>query len=288
MPLRKDLHEENRRSWNEATKAHNSHKRNQAQFLRDSGDTLYPEELELLGELDGLTLVHLQCNAGQDSLCLARRGAIVTGVDISDEAIDFARRLSADSGIPATFERTDIYDWFERAGQAGQRFDVAFSSYGAICWLSDIRAWARGIASVLKPGGKFVLVEFHPMAMIFDDESWTITYPYFGEGKVYTWKDGIGDYVAQSGDALTPSGWVEGIQEFRNPYHCHEFQWTVSDLVTAFLDAGMTLTALREYPYCNGDKLLPDMRKLPGKRMIPPENIPSMPLMLGLVAHKPQ
>src|SRR5918998_3195886 len=99
------MHEENRQSWNAATEAHNSHKRDQAAFLRNGGSTLFPEEIALLGDIAGRTLMHLQCNAGQDSLSLAARGAIVTGVDISDTAIAFARQLSADADISATFHR---------------------------------------------------------------------------------------------------------------------------------------------------------------------------------------
>jgi 2-polyprenyl-3-methyl-5-hydroxy-6-metoxy-1,4-benzoquinol methylase len=97
--LRKDLHNENRLAWNEATLAHNSHKNNQAAFFRQGGQTLFPEEQQLLGDVSGLSLVHLQCNAGQDTLSLAQLGAEVTGVDISDTAIAFARELSAASGF---------------------------------------------------------------------------------------------------------------------------------------------------------------------------------------------
>jgi 2-polyprenyl-3-methyl-5-hydroxy-6-metoxy-1,4-benzoquinol methylase len=86
--------ETTRRSWNVATRNHNAHKGDQAAFLRAGGDVLFPEELELLGDLRGKRLVHVQCNAGQDTLCLARRGAVATGVDLSDEAIRFARELS--------------------------------------------------------------------------------------------------------------------------------------------------------------------------------------------------
>jgi 2-polyprenyl-3-methyl-5-hydroxy-6-metoxy-1,4-benzoquinol methylase len=75
-----------RRSWNIATRNHNAHKGDQPAFLRSGGEVLFPEEIELLGDLAGVRLAHLQCNAGQDSLCLARRGAVVTGVDLSDEA----------------------------------------------------------------------------------------------------------------------------------------------------------------------------------------------------------
>src|ERR1043165_5327026 len=85
--LARDLHEDNRQSWNSATRAHNSHKGDQAAFLRSGGSTLFLEELELLGDVTGKRLVHLQGNAGQDTLSLAAPGAEVTGVDISDEAI---------------------------------------------------------------------------------------------------------------------------------------------------------------------------------------------------------
>ncbi len=109
-PKRNALLEDNRVSWNAATRAHNSHKGDQARFFREGGSTLRPEEIALLGNVHGLRLVHLLCNSGQDTLSLARLGAIVTGVDISDEAIAFARKLSADAGIPATFERADVFD----------------------------------------------------------------------------------------------------------------------------------------------------------------------------------
>ena len=111
--VRRDLHQDNRLSWNAATVAHNSHKQDQAHFFRQGGSTLFPEELELLGDLRGMSLLHLQCNAGQDTLSLATLGAETVGVDISDEAIEFARRLSADSGVKARFERADAFVYAE-------------------------------------------------------------------------------------------------------------------------------------------------------------------------------
>lgn len=283
--LRKDLHQENRLSWNKATRAHNSHKHDQAGFVRGGGSTLFPEEIELLGDIRGLSLVHLQCNAGQDTLSLAQLGAVVTGVDISDEAIAFACKLAEDAGIPGTFLRMDVYDWLQQAAESDQRFDIAFCSYGALCWLSDLSLWARGVAAVLKPGGRFVCVDFHPVLMIFEDD-WTLRYPYFGDGNAQTWTDGIGDYVAASGGALAPSGYLDGVRDFRNPHPSHEFQWAISDIITSLLDAGLTIHAFREYPYSNGAKLYQHMQETPGRRMIPPEGIPSLPLMFGIVARK--
>lgn len=277
-------HEQNRLSWNEATRAHNSHKGDQAAWLRAGGDTLFPEELALLGDVDGLSLVHLQCNAGQDSVCLARRGARVTGVDISDEAVDFARRLSAESGIAAEFERADVYDWLAEAARAGRRFDRAFSSYGAVCWLSDLAAWARGIAATLAPGGRFVLVEFHPVASMFDEEL-RLRFPYAGGGTPVAWDDGVGDYVARSGDGLLHGAeYHEGVADFRNPHASYEFPWGLGDVVGALLGAGLTLEALHEYPYANGCTFFPGMRTEDGRRFRLPEGVPEFPLMYAVAA----
>ena len=142
---RRALHEQNRRSWNAVTAAHNSHKLDQAGFLRRGGSTLYPEELELLGEVAGRRLLHLQCNCGQDSLSLASLGADVLGVDISDAAIQTAQELAQASGLPARFERADVLDWLDAAVAEGRRFDRVFSSYGTIPWLADLARWARGV-----------------------------------------------------------------------------------------------------------------------------------------------
>jgi len=280
MP-QKDLHEANRQSWNAATEAHNSHKRDQAAFFRAGGSTLFPEEIELLGDLNGKSLLHLQCNAGQDSLSLARLGATVTGVDISDTAIDFACQLSADTGISVTFERADIYDYLETVDA---KFEIVFSSYGTIIWLSDLKTWGRGITRALKPGGRFVLMEFHAMFSVFE-EGWKPTYDYMGGTPLHF--DGIGDYVALSGGSLAPSGYEEGIVEFKNPHPSHEFCWGVSDILTALIDAGLRLTVIREYPFNNGFKRFSDMRELPGGRFTMPEGMPNLPMMLGVVAQKP-
>lgn len=282
---RADLHEANRRSWNAATAAHNSHKGDQAAFLGAGGSTLFPEEIALLGDLRGRTLLHLQCNAGQDTLSLARLGARCTGVDISDAAVEFARRLSAESGIAARFERADVYDWLRDARGQGRRFDVAFASYGVLAWLSDVRAWARGIADVLAPGGRLVLVEFHPVLGMFDVDL-SLRYPYSSGGEPLVMPEGIGDYVADSVDGLLPGEAERGVEGFRNPHPTYEFAWGLADVVQAVIDAGLRIDGLREWPYSNGWKPFDAMTPEPGRRWRLRDGVPAIPLMYGLVASK--
>ena len=279
--LRKHHHEQNRLSWNAATRAHNSHKRDQAGFLRGGGSTLYPEEISLLGDIRGKRLVHLQCNSGQDTLSLAGRGAEVTGVDISDEAIELAKRLSAESGIAGTFHRADVYDWLAETPEGS--FDVAFCSYGALCWLSDLAIWGRGVAKILRPGGVFVTVEAHPFMMVLGETDFGLKYPYGGGAEV---KDpGVHDYVAAAGEALAPMGFEEGVKDFQNPHPDVSFQWSMAEILSALVEPGLHLERFVEYPHTKWkafDKQVPG----PDQNFVLPPEIPQIPMMFGLRASK--
>lgn len=279
--IRRDLHEANRLSWNLATRAHNSHKRDQAGFLREGGSTLYSEELDLLGDVRGKRLLHLQCNAGQDTLSLARAGAHVTGVDISDEAIDFARELSAGSGLPGTFVRADVYDFLASAPEGS--FDVAFCSYGALCWLSDIALWGRGVARVLAPGGRFVTVDAHPFMMVLGEQL-ELKYQYSG-GEAVT-ESGVGDYVALAGAALAPSGFAEGVKDFVNPHPDVSFQWGLAEILTALIRPGLRVERIEEYPYTKWRAFPQQIKTEDGRNFRLPPTLPQIPLMFGLVASK--
>lgn len=278
----KTHHEINRRSWNEVTKAHNSHKGDQAKFYRDGGTSLWDDEVRLLGDIKDKTLLHLQCNSGQDTLSIAKHlGAEVTGVDISDEAIRFAKQLSVDSGIPAEFVRMDVYDWFE---QNKKQYDVVFCSYGVMVWLSDLKAWGEGIAKCLKPGGRFVFIEFHPALMMYEGD-WEITYDYMG-GDYVEFESGVGDYVAMAGSAPGMDK-IENPTYFENPEPGVEYQWGIADVVMGLVSAGLTLTDLREYDYSNGFNPVPDMREVDKRRFIMPEDKPQkFPMMFSVVAEK--
>ncbi len=282
-PMQHSAHEANRRSWNAATAVHNGRGADQAAFFRAGGSTLFPEERELLGNLAGLSVAHLQCNCGQDSLSLAQLGAVVTGVDISDSAIAFARQLSGDSGLPGGFVRADVLDWL---AETPDRFDVAFASYGALCWLSDLGAYFHGVARVLNPGGRWVAVEFHPAALTFD-EQWRPAYPY-SSAEPWLNPDGVGDYIAdctgslQHGpDASAPAA------PFHNPHPSYEFAWGIGDVLGAALAAGLRVRHFAEYPYLNGWKAFTEMDALPGRRWAAPAGKPAVPLMYSLVVTAP-
>ena len=83
----------NRKSWDERTNSHvNSDFYNLSDFKKKI-DSLNCIELDLLGNIENESLLHLQCHFGQDSLSIARMGAKVTGVDLSDNPIEKAKEF---------------------------------------------------------------------------------------------------------------------------------------------------------------------------------------------------
>ncbi|TVR18567.1 MAG: class I SAM-dependent methyltransferase [Anaerolineaceae bacterium] len=280
-------HQDNRQSWNAATRRHNIHKGDQAAFLRDGGNTLFPEEIDLLGDVRGRTLAHLQCNTGVDTLSIAAHlGADVTGIDISDEAVDFAQALSRDSGIPAQFIRADLFDWFDANDQP---FDAVFTSYGTTGWLSDLTRWGAGVAGALKDGGRFVMVEFHPVVGMLGDDGRHISFDYMGGGHIYN-ADGVGDYVGVQGGESTNTGTPTAVAPddatWHNPHPAHEFAWGLADHLNALIAAGLTITRVEEYPHCNGWKPFDNMIEREGRQMFMPESAFVIPLMFGIHAIK--
>jgi len=266
-----------RGSWDVATRNHNAHKGDQAAFFRAGGDTLFPEEVELLGALGGVDLVHLQCNAGQDTISLARRGARATGVDFSSEAIGFARRLAAETDTVVDFVEADLVQWL---AETDARFDVAFSSYGCVGWLPDPDAWARGIERVLRPGGRFVYVEFHPLVWSFDERAHPTKDDYFSRGPFL---EPVGDYVADAGDALgavTPEGRID------NPVVAKSYQYGLAETLQSLASAGLVLERLVEWPHSNGCRVTPALVRGPGRTWVWPPGVARLPLMFGVVARR--
>ena len=286
MPPNRASHEQNRRSWNQATRVHNSHKSGQGRFLRDGGSTLFPEELALLGDLTDLELLHLQCNSGQDTLSLVARGAIATGVDISDEAISAARAMAGIARLYTEFVREDVYTFLEDARRAGRRWDAVFCSYGVTPWLSDIQTWARLVADVLRPEGRLVLVEFHPIAAMMDETGTRVVAPNGCDGHPVHYPEGVSDYVAASRAALVPWGYEPGLSSNLITEECHEFPWSLGQVIDAVLSSGLRLERLEEYPFSNGCRLLPCLVPLSGRRWGLPPEIPRYPLMYSLLARR--
>ena len=139
----------NRVLWDEMARVHIAAYA-EVDLLRRGEEILDPVELRELGDVRGKTMLRLQCHTGTDTLAWARRGAVVTGVDFSGQAIACAERLRDELGLEARFLESNVYDL---TTALDGEFDVAYTSRGILCRLRDLNAWARIVAHFLKPGG---------------------------------------------------------------------------------------------------------------------------------------
>lgn len=183
----------NKKSWNAKVEPHlKSDFYFVDEFLKGR-NSLNSIELDLLGDISGKTILHLQCHFGQDSISLSRLGAKVTGIDLSDKAIEAAKDLAQQCGTDTEFICSDVYTL---PAVLEQKFDIVFTSYGTIGWLPDLDQWAQVINHFLKPDGKFVMAEFHPVVWMFDDDFKKVTYNYFNEKPIVETYEGT--YADQS------------------------------------------------------------------------------------------
>lgn len=183
----------NKNSWNAKV---DTHLKSDFYFVDEflKGRTsLNSIELELLENINGKSILHLQCHFGQDSISLSRMGANVTGIDLSDKAIKAAKDLAQKAGTDTHFICTDLYNL---QNVLDQKFDIVFTSYGTIGWLPDLEKWAKIINHFLKPGGKFIMAEFHPVVWMFDDDFEGVKYNYFNEKPIVETYEGT--YADQS------------------------------------------------------------------------------------------
>ena len=219
----------NKELWNQRTAVHkDSSFYNLAGFK--NGDTvLTPIELNELKDIKGKSMLHLQCHFGMDSLDWARRGAHVTGVDLSDEAIKEATVLNEELKLDASFICSNLYDLKDHLDQ---KFDIVFTSYGTIGWLPDLDKWADIVAYYLKPGGIFYIAEFHPVLWMFDDDFTHIKYYYNNRELIVTENEGT--YTDRQA-AITGK----------------EYSWnhSISEVVNALINAGLKIEFFNEHMY---------------------------------------
>ena len=212
MTNEKDYIAINRQSWNNRTDIHLKSEFYDLNGFLNGASSLNTIELALLGDISGKSILHLQCHFGQDTISLSRSGAHVTGVDLSDKAIENARKLSIATKANTHFICCDIYDL---PSHLNQQFDIVFTSYGTIGWLPDLDKWANVISNSLKPDGKLVFVEFHPVVWMFDDDFAKIGYNYFNTGAIIETESGT---YADRNAAISQEYvcWNHGISEVLN------------------------------------------------------------------------
>lgn len=183
-------------------------------------------------DLTGLAVAHVQSHIGIDSIHLARLGAKVTAFDFSPTALLRLRELASRCRVEL---RTVVADSLELAGPdfAGQhgRYDVVYATVGVLSWIADLDAWMAGAAALLRPGGRLMLLELHPLLCMPETiEPLVLDFPYVNDGVRHY--EGSGSYANPEAD-LT--------------WSIDQYAWSLGETVTAAIGAGLRIVRLDEH-----------------------------------------
>ena len=237
--------EVNRNTWNKKVVIHAESDMYKMQAFKSGETSLMPYELKALGEVNGKSLLHLQCHFGQDTLSWSRMGANAVGVDLSDEGVKLAKQLNDELQLNARFVCCNVLDTSKHITET---FDIVFTSYGTIGWLPDLKPWAKMIFERLNIGGTFYIVEFHPILWMFDYVDGESKMKYHYDRKEVIYDEYEGTYANRTSKIVSKEyGWNHGL----------------SQVVNALIEAGLTLEYLNEYDESPYD-VFPDLIKVEG------------------------
>jgi 2-polyprenyl-3-methyl-5-hydroxy-6-metoxy-1,4-benzoquinol methylase len=223
--------EVNKSLWNQRTAVHIESDFYQMDAFKAGKTSLQKIELEILKNIKDKEVLHLQCHFGQDSLSLARMGAKVSAVDFSDQAIEVANQLAEEIGIEANFYCGDVMKLDQFLPETYQA-DLIFTTYGVIGWLPELDTWAKHIHHFLKPEGELLLVEFHPVLWMFDDEVKEVAYSYFNKEAIIEQEEAT--YADKNAQINAKSyGWNHSLDE----------------VISALLGVGLQVELFKEYDY---------------------------------------
>ncbi len=178
--------------------------------------------LEALGGVSGKSVIDIGCGEGRFCRLLSDLGAEVTGVDLTEALIERALEVGSKRETYLLGDAEDL------VGVADNGFDLAVS-YVVLVDLVDYRRSIREAYRVLRPGGRFIVCNIHPIRTAvkstdgwISDRSRKLFYPVDN----YT-EEGEREFLWWSGPFI----------------NMHR---TLSSYVSAFLDAGFVLEALQE------------------------------------------
>jgi SAM-dependent methyltransferase len=215
--------ETNRAAWEAASQKH-VREYDDLLALAESGSSLNEVERGLLRDiLDGAPkVVHLQSGHGLEDAALVQAGAkSVVGVDYSSTAAGAAQQRADDLGLACRY----IVAAVPGVPLADGTADLLYTGKGALIWMPDLDAWACEAARLLRPGGHLFVYEGHPAVPLW---TWDEDTPGIRADRSYFARSHVNDTFPARGTT--------------------EWQWTLGQVVTTVITAGLELLSLAEHP----------------------------------------
>ncbi len=228
--------EANRMAWNQANERHQTVKQANGKYEKfeqagySTFDKIIAEKLISHG-IEGKDVAQICCNDGEETISLKNLGAnLVVGFDISDQAIESAKKLSHRTGIKCNFVRTDAY---EISNEFNNSFNIIYISVGSLMWFPNLIDLFSVVQRLLKQNGVVIIYDVHPFILMLDennkDSPYEIKYSYFiDQPRVF--KDGL-DYIGK---------------EKYDAFPTYNFDPTLSQIMEGLIKNGLAIEEFEE------------------------------------------
>ncbi|MDA3931887.1 MAG: class I SAM-dependent methyltransferase [Tenericutes bacterium] len=221
--------EKNKIAWSLLAKDHYKHFKT---LLTERNCLINENILNELGNIEGKSMIHLQCNTGADTISLARLGlSKIVGVDLSEENVFYANKLKDDFSLKNTsFIESDV---LKLNTIHHDKYDIVFTSEGVLGWLPDLNKWAKVVKDLLTDDGYFYIYDSHPFLHVFDEES-------LAKGKL----EPVYEYLNAKADL----GYDIGGYACKTK-HSENYWWnhSMSEIINALINQGLVIEYVNEF-----------------------------------------
>jgi len=203
-----------------------------------------PTVLKYLSNIKGKRVAVLGSGDNEAVFALAGLGAQVTSVDISAKQLGFAAERAKVLGLSIQFVQSDVTNL---ATLEDAQFDLVYTGGHVAVWVSELQQYYREATRILKPGGWFLVDEYHPFRRVWKQipNALEVGNDYYHRGP---YKYAMGD------DILYQKAGV---------HTCYEFHWTIGDFINAVIQAGCQIREIDEHGTYVGDWEVSPMQGLP-------------------------
>lgn len=196
--------------------------------LEDPSIVFHQKTLSYLKNISGQRVAVLGSGDNEAVFALAGMGAVVTSIDISQGQLDHAAKRAEVLNLDIQFIQHDVTDLHSIMDEG---FDMVYTGGHVGVWVADLNKYYSEAARILKPGGLFIVEEYHPFRRVWkeSDKELKVEYPYFERGP---FKFFYNDNVLYPEKGELPS---------------YEFHWTVSDFMNCIIKNGCAIQEVYEY-----------------------------------------
>ena len=181
---------------------------------------------------EGVRIANICGSCGKKAVPLALLGARVTVFDISRDNCRYAMELAQAAGAQLDYEVCDVME-IDPIKYAGS-FDVVFMEGGVLHYFHNLKEFMEKMNLLLKPGGKLICSDFHPITKIAD---------------VLNFQQPVMGYFSQEifdGEMPHAKFFPEDI---RAQFPCCQLRkYTISEILNTMISCGFLLRTFDEHP----------------------------------------